>query len=270
MGKKNWYHAAGKIWPVLVNAAAQCSTITYEQVAPFIPTNPLSVGRALGPIQDYCLVNRLPPLTSIVVRKTTGLPGNGFIAWDVDDLGSALTCVFGFNWKSIQNPYGEFCVTDTPESFAAQLVANPDVSGEVYAKVKVRGVAQDIFRATLRHAYGYRCAICCLSFPDALDAAHIIPWGKATPEQRLDPRNGLLLCALHHRLFDAGLITLSRSWQIVYIDPEMQDGQYSVVDKQMTVKLHGTSAHLPTDRNLRPSPQYLECHHTQHKFGQLP
>lgn len=268
--KKNWYHAAGAVWPVLASAAARRSTITYEQVAPVIPTNPLSVGRALGPIQDYCLANRLPPLTSIVVRKTTGVPGDGFIAWDVDDLMSAHATVFGFNWTLVQNPYGTFGADDTPESLATRLVTNPGDSGELYAKVKVRGVAQDIFRAALRNAYGSKCAICCLSFPNALDAAHIIPWGKATPDQRLDPRNGLLLCSLHHRLFDAGLITLTESGRVAYYDPEMKDGSYSAADKQMTVSLHGKNAHLPTNRELRPSSHFLACHHEQHGFGRLP
>lgn len=268
--KKNWYHAAGAIWPLLVSSAARHSTVTYAQIAPIIPTNPLSVGKALGPIQDYCLDNRLPPLTSIVVQKATGIPGEGFIAWDVDDLTSAHASVFNFNWALVANPYGDFGTADTPESLAEQIVANPSSAREIYAMVKVRGVAQYIFRAALLGAYENKCAICRFSFPNALDAAHIIPWERANPDQRLDPRNGILLCSLHHRLFDAGLITLTESWKVSYYDPEMKDGPYSSADKQMTVNLHGTNAHLPTNRKLRPCVQSLAFHHKQHDLGPLP
>jgi putative restriction endonuclease len=263
---KNWYYAAGQVWPLLVNSSQHRETIPYKQVAQAIGTNPLSVGNALGPIQDYCLENHLPPLTSIVVRTSTGIPGNGFIAWDVDDLHSAHEAVFDFNWNLVQNPYGSFGIDDTPESLAKAIIANPDASTDLYTKVRVRGVAQDIFRAALRNAYNNKCAICQFSFPDALDAAHIIPWGRASAEQRLDPRNGVLLCSLHHRLFDAGLITISTSWEVVYYDPEMKDGPYSDVDKQMTVNLHGKKAHLPANALLRPSIQFLTDHHTQHEY----
>jgi putative restriction endonuclease len=57
---KNWDHAAGVVWPVLTDAAKNRKVITYGTIAPLIGTNPLNVGRALGPIQDFCLEDRLP------------------------------------------------------------------------------------------------------------------------------------------------------------------------------------------------------------------
>jgi len=39
----------------------------------------------MGVIQDYCLEEKLPPLTILLVNQH-GRPGEGFIAWDVDDL----------------------------------------------------------------------------------------------------------------------------------------------------------------------------------------
>jgi hypothetical protein len=35
--------------------------------------------------QDFCWESRLPPLTAIVIGKSSKLPGSGFFAWDVDD-----------------------------------------------------------------------------------------------------------------------------------------------------------------------------------------
>ena len=49
--------------------------------------------------------------------------------------------------------------------------------------------------------YGSQCAVCELNFDDLLEAAHICPWAAGGTD---DPRNGLRLCALHHRAFDAG------------------------------------------------------------------
>jgi putative restriction endonuclease len=39
---------------------------------------------------------------------------------------------------------------------------------------------------------------------EALDAAHIKPWSVASEAERIDVRNGLLLCKIHHVSFDHG------------------------------------------------------------------
>src|SRR5262249_19206729 len=49
--------------------------------------------------------------------------------------------------------------------------------------------------------YGPTCAVCGQSVLDLLDAAHI---GTKKDKGCDDPRNGLVLCANHHRAFDAG------------------------------------------------------------------
>jgi len=106
--KKNWMHAARRLWPRLVDVGRKRMTLTYEEAAPGIDTNPLSVRFALGPIQDYCLDNRLPPLTAIVVGKNSGVPGTGFIAWDLDDLEVARDAIAAYNWSLLRNPFQAF------------------------------------------------------------------------------------------------------------------------------------------------------------------
>jgi putative restriction endonuclease len=267
---KNWEHAAGILWPLLTEAAQKKETLTYGELAPSVHTNPLSVGRALGPIQDYCLESRLPPLTAIVIGSTTGVPGGGFIAWDVDDLKTAHAAVFTFNWTSTANPYGGFGQTDTTESLARHLIQNPEAAADLYAKVKVRGTAQAIFRAALLQTYDGSCAVCGFSFEEALDAAHLKPWPKCNHAERLDPTNGLLLCASHHRLFDAGMITLSESFKVIYADPQMKNGSYSEADKSLSIDLHNRAAYLPSDSKHRPSLQFLRAHHQEKKWGNVP
>lgn len=68
------------------------------------------------------------------------------------------------------------------------------------------------FRVFLR--YGPECAVCGLAVLDLLDAAHI---RSKQSDGSDDPRNGLVLCANHHRAFDAGLYALDpKSLNIKY------------------------------------------------------
>lgn len=267
---KNWDYAAGVVWQIVTERASDHQTITYEEIAPSIPTNPLSVRRALGPIQNFCWESRLPPLTAIVVGKTTKLPGTGFFAWDVDDLEAGQRQVFEYDWGKVENPYGQFKATDSVESLAERLTSNPDNASDVYAMVRMRGVAQRVFKAALAKAYDSQCAFCGLSFDAALQGCHILPWGKSSHAQRLDPRNGLLLCSSHHNLFDDGLMTLSRSFKIVYYDMKMADGPYSAADKALTISLEGKQARLPKNPRLRPLPELLIARHRLEKWGNLP
>jgi putative restriction endonuclease len=134
----------------------------------------------------------------------------------------------------------------------------------------VRGMAQAIFRKVLLRVYEGHCAFCGLTFEDALEASHLIPWGDATPQERLDPRNGLLLCSIHHSLLDAGFITITRSGLVAYSDPNGEDGPYSPADKALTLALHGKRASLPRYKQHRPADWALTRHHKLHKWGDLP
>lgn len=93
-----------------------------------------------------------------------------------------------------------------------RLVA-PTRPTEAEATVKVRR-GQHFFRQTVLTAYGVRCCISGINVPPLLVASHIKPWGKF-PADRLNPRNGLCLSALHDAAFDAGLITLDEDFKLV-------------------------------------------------------
>lgn len=270
MESKNWFYAAKIVWPLLTEAAAQGKTLTYGEIAPKIQTNPLSVGRALGPIQDYCLQNHLPPLTAIVIGKISNEPGTGFIAWDIEDVSTAHAKVFEFQWANVDNPFAGFDESDTIESLASEIVSAPHAAAAIYRKVRVRGIAQLIFRRALISAYECRCAICGFGFAAALEAAHIIPWAKASHSQRLEPANGLLLCASHHKLVDANLMTVSRSLKVVYFDPQMVENDYEEFEKAFTVRFHGKPIRLPRDERHRPKPEYLYQVHRDAEWGDLP
>jgi len=70
--------------------------------------------------------------------------------------------------------------------------------------VRVR-VNQYFFRAAVLSAYDNKCCVTGLAVPELLVASHIVPWATDS-KQRMNPRNGLCLNALHDRAFDRGLM----------------------------------------------------------------
>ena len=69
-------------------------------------------------------------------------------------------------------------------------------------------VNQHFFRATVLAAYGNKCCITGMPIPELLTASHIVPW-SVDHQNRLNPRNGLCLNAIHDRAFDRGLLTIT-------------------------------------------------------------
>jgi predicted restriction endonuclease len=84
---------------------------------------------------------------------------------------------------------------------------------EVGATVRVRR-GQQFFRQAVLNAYGVSCCISGINVPRFLVASHIKPW-RSFPVERLNPRNGLCLSALHDAAFDAGLITLDEKLSVI-------------------------------------------------------
>lgn len=79
---------------------------------------------------------------------------------------------------------------------------------EIYSEgilVKPR-LGQSAFRVVITDAYKRRCAITGEKTLVALEAAHVVPYAK---EGNHEIRNGLLLRADFHRLFDAGLVSVT-------------------------------------------------------------
>ena len=94
------------------------------------------------------------------------------------------------------------------QASADDLEEVPDYSGsDVLALTKVR-VGQKFFRNAVLSSYNEQCCITGLPLPKLLVASHIVPW-RDDKLNRVNPRNGLLLSALHDKAFDAGIITLT-------------------------------------------------------------
>lgn len=96
------YERAVQIWSVLALAARNRQILTYDITGRLIGVPRQALGRMLEPIQSYCLVNNLPPLSILVVSEQTGIPGTGFIA--AQDIPKNQAMVFGFDWLSHATP----------------------------------------------------------------------------------------------------------------------------------------------------------------------
>jgi putative restriction endonuclease len=108
-------------------------------------------------------------------------------------------------------------------------------------------------------AYRRRCAFCGLGLRlgDALvaiDAAHI-RWHAASGPSTLD--NGLALCALHHRLFDQGALTLDNDYRIRLADELSGEGLADLG------RLEGKPSAVPENAEARPAAAHLLWHHRQ-------
>lgn len=88
---------AMQIWQILIAAAYDRRTLTYQQVGQCLGIKGGGVfAQSLGLIMNYCQQKKLPPLTCLVVNKTTGLPGLGLTT--VTNLPKDRESVYKFNW----------------------------------------------------------------------------------------------------------------------------------------------------------------------------
>lgn len=108
---------ACQIWALLAWAAKNRQSLTYSQVSSLIGVPRSGVGRMLEPIQSYCILQGLPPLTLLVVQQESGLPGSGFSGASAGDLASAQMRVFGEDWLARGNP--------NPNAFESAVLQHP-------------------------------------------------------------------------------------------------------------------------------------------------
>jgi putative restriction endonuclease len=117
-------------------------------------------------------------------------------------------------------------------------------------------VNQYFFRAAVFAAYGSRCCITGLAFPEVLVASHILPWAKDAAN-RVNPRNGLCLNALHDRAFDRGLLTISAKLT-VELSPRLHAVPVSAETKRLLVDFDGADVRMP--ERFLPEPEFLTWH----------
>ena len=114
------------------------------------------------------------------------------------------------------------------------------------------------FRERVLAAYGAHCAVCEFAGelhgrPLALEAAHI-KWHEAKGPGIVE--NGLVLCSLHHRLFDKGAFTLESDLKVRVAESIKGEGIASTLQRFHGERLKGLSlSHSPI-----PDSRFLAWH----------
>jgi putative restriction endonuclease len=124
--------------------------------------------------------------------------------------------------------------------------------------VKTR-VNQNFFRSMIMASYNNTCCITGLQLPDLLIAGHISPWGK-DKKNRLNPRNGIAINALHDKAFEAGLITITPSYQIK-ISSILRKQKNDTEIENLFLKFDDLPIHLPS--RFLPDPEFLSYHNNE-------
>jgi putative restriction endonuclease len=150
-------------------------------------------------------------------------------------------------WEEVQ-----LRLQDIPIEERKATVSETNRYGEEYT-VKPR-LGQGGFRVEVIEAYHRKCAMTGEKALPVLQASHIKPYAKSGPH---DIKNGLLLRADLHILFDQGYLTVTKDHHIE-ASKEMKEDFDNGEDY---LKLHGQNLiTLPDNTFDRPSPEFLEWH----------
>lgn len=124
-----------------------------------------------------------------------------------------------------------------------------------YAEVIVKArLHQRVFRDRVLVAYGSQCALCRLRHSRLLDAAHIKE--DSDGGEPIVP-NGIAMCAIHHRAFDAQVLGLRPDYRIE-IRSDVLDEHDGPTLQHALQGLHDQALTLPLHRAERPRRDLLE------------
>ena len=147
--------------------------------------------------------------------------------------------------------------TSTSDSYVADIQVEYGVNTprltekEVIAKIRT---AQTDYRNRVLTFWDNKCAVTGVDDTKWLIASHIKPWREATNEERVDPKNSLLLTPNFDKLFDRGVISFSPS-----------DGKI-ILPEQLSMRMWSNLNRLKIneDTHLRKVPdgvgEFLEYH----------
>ena len=159
--------------------------------------------------------------------------------------------------------YPIYVVADDPQRAeftlsSIEIGADVDLDPVVrqYAQTLTRRrIHQPLFRADVLQAYDSQCAICRLRHRTLLDAAHIIP--DSRPDGEPIVPNGISLCKIHHRAYDANYIGIRPDGQ-VRVKAEILDEHDGPMLRHGFQEMHGVQMLLPRRDEQRPDPLRLE------------
>lgn len=165
------------------------------------------IGRTPSSIA-YKLVNFASLDPSLQARGIKG-------ASNTSKLDKAIWDEFYNNWEEL--PFESEKLLSKFENKSIEELNNIDLNNLPKGKtreqvVKVR-VNQSFFRSSILASYNGTCCITGINQSELLIAGHIKPW-SLDEQNRLNPRNGIAINALHDKAFETGLITITPDYKI--------------------------------------------------------
>jgi putative restriction endonuclease len=132
----------------------------------------------------------------------------------------------------------------------------PAAGLEREATVRVR-VNQSFFRSRILPAYNFRCCVTGMTIQPLLTASHIIPWAE-DEKNRLNPKNGLCLNALHDRACDRHLMWVEDDF-VIRFSPKLHKVPTASKDTvDWLTKFEGSRLLLP--KKFSPDLKLLQQH----------
>ncbi|MDZ4350777.1 MAG: HNH endonuclease [Xanthomonadaceae bacterium] len=130
-----------------------------------------------------------------------------------------------------------------------------DHTGQTRVVLTHQRIKQQFFRRAVLSSYHGRCCMSGLSETQLLVAGHIVPWRSDT-RNRLNPRNGLCLSAIHDRAFDRGLVALTDDLRVIVSDRLLS--QNDEITTRIFRPLLGQQIELP--EKFAPDPTFIRMH----------
>ena len=173
-------------------------------------------------------------------------------------------------WDEMQSDWDRFAVEahqaivdltgELPDPNSVDESEPSSILGEDKVVQTTARIGQWFFRAAVLSAYNERCCISGLSMPKLLVASHIVPW-RHDKLNRVNPKNGLLLSALHDKAFDAGIITVNEDLtvRVSEITLMYRDSFFS-----NTIRIY-TNQPIHVPEKFSPDPEFL-AYHREHVF----
>jgi hypothetical protein len=119
------------------------------------------------------------------------------------------------------------------------------------------------FRRAVLASYSGRCCMTGLADPRLLVASHIVPWA-VDHRNRLNPRNGLCLSALHDRAYDQGLITVMPGDLVVRVADSLRRRVEHGFGSEALLRYEGQRIHPPS--RFKPDDAFLAWHAQHYGF----
>ena len=217
----------------------KASNAEVREFAGLLRRSPAAVARKLGNFGAFD--------SELQKQRITGLTHTGLLDREIWD-------EFHASWNDLVVEANRLRSSLANRLHQEQPIARPTGPSERLGTTKQR-IHQSFFRQAILSSYDETCCVTGLRVAQCLVASHIVPWSEEEA-LRTDPTNGLCLSATFDRLFDAGLVTISRDLclNVARRLITRADGP----TRELICTYHGKPIVRP--KRFMPSPRHLDWH----------